>query len=515
MALTLTIGGTNFLPQYKTNSARITERLNNAANTLRLEVVKKKGSGSVPSEGQEIVFKDGSRFLFGGYISLVDPTETGEGEQITYSIEATDYTYILINKMAQKSYEDKTLAYIVNDLLSTYVDSGYAFTDNNVETGPTISTISFNHISLRKSFEKLAGVTGYKWYVDYEKDVHFFANDSTLAPEDFTDSSDNFYSVDIAIDTSQVRNSIVVRGGREETSSSFSQDFAGDGEAREWILREKPKTMVSIEENISGGGFSSKAFGVDPIDDDTGYDYMFNYQEKYVRATATTTTLTTADVLRVTYNYEVPVIVKLRSSTSINSMKALEGGDGIHDHIINRPDVTSKAEAREIALNEIEEYGNPLLTAVVKTRSGLLSSGSIFKTGQVVTVNLPTWGISSDTQYQIQQVEVSLSEDGSNIEYNYVVTFGGRLIGIREFLEGLAGEEKVILDTEEIDRIEAFEDVIPVTESIGREPNTESENAEVSFSESTTDTEVTPPFKWAPYSSPATLSAKWNKFEWS
>src|SRR5262245_25363662 len=103
MALTLTVGGSNFLPQYKTSTARIVEQLQNRANTLSMQITKLSAQ-TAPAQGKEIVFKDGSRFLFGGYISRVEPTEVGKGSLFVYNIEATDYTYILINHNAQKTY---------------------------------------------------------------------------------------------------------------------------------------------------------------------------------------------------------------------------------------------------------------------------------------------------------------------------------------------------------------------------------------------------------------------------
>src|SRR4051812_15067761 len=127
MSLSLTLGGTNFKPQYVTGSATIRERLNSDADELRLTLTKKAGQNT-PSEGQEIIFADGARRLFAGYVSGIKPTETGEGELITYDVEASDYTYILINKNTQISYTDQTLGYIVADLMSRYVDAGYGFT---------------------------------------------------------------------------------------------------------------------------------------------------------------------------------------------------------------------------------------------------------------------------------------------------------------------------------------------------------------------------------------------------
>lgn len=67
MAKTLTISGANFLPQYQTNSARIRETIQNKSGVMELVITVKPGQ-SAPTEGAEIVYKDGVRFLFGGYI---------------------------------------------------------------------------------------------------------------------------------------------------------------------------------------------------------------------------------------------------------------------------------------------------------------------------------------------------------------------------------------------------------------------------------------------------------------
>lgn len=507
MATTLTIAGVNFKPQLKTNSVKITEQLQNRGNSMTLEVTKL-ASGNEPAEGAEIIYKDGSRFLFAGFVSRVEPQETGAGSHFVYRIEATDYTYILINKNAQKTYENQTLQYIVQDLIDTYVDSGYGFTYTGVAVGPTITTIAFNHIPLRKCFEKLSSVTGYEWWVDYEKNVYFKEKGITLAPESITDASGNFMSVKINCDVTQVRNSIVVKGGREETAAPFSQFIIGDTKAREWILREKPKTMNYVKVNTV-----AKTVGVDLLNDDTGYDFMFNYQEKFLRATATTTTPIATDTIEVSYYYEVPIIIKLRSASSMALMTAIEGGDGLHEYTIDDSSIKSKTEARNRALKELDEYANPLINGTFTTRTGLLGAGSYFVPGQNVTLNLPAWGISVDTQYQIQEVQTTMMEDGTNIEYEYTVRFGGRLLNAVTFLEKMASQEKVVLDTEEIDRIEVITEEITIAESIVRNSNTKSVTETVTVAESISKVNVTPPFKWGV---DATANkGVWGKSEWA
>jgi hypothetical protein len=505
MALTLTIGGANFLPQYKTNTAKITETLQNRGNTMSLEI-NKKSAQSAPEEGKEIVFKDGARFLFGGFISRVEPVEIGKGDLIVYRVEATDYTYILINKNAQKVYTSQTLNAIVTDLISTYVDSGYGLTTTGVDTGPTIDTVSFNHIPLRKAFEKLAKITGYEWWVDYQKDINFKPKKAASAPETITDSSNNHMSLSIDADLSQVRNSIVVKGGKEETSAFFSQTIEADGVAREWILREKPTQVQHIKENTV-----AQNFGEDPTDEETGNDYMFNKAEKYVRVVVADPTPTAGTDIEVSYKYEVPVIVLLQDATSIGAIKALEGGDGIHEYTIFESSIKSKAEARQRALKELAEYADPLVNGVFTTRTGLLGAGSYFVPGQELTVNSPAWGINTDTKYQIQEVVTTLAEDGTNIEYHYQVRFGGRLLNSVAFLESLAGKEENVFATEEVDTIKAITESVTVAETITRNALLFEISESVSIAELIARVNNTPPFQ---YGAGGVPQGVWNASEW-
>src|SRR3954470_11853661 len=124
MAKTLTISGTNYLPQYVTNSVRIRETVQNKSGVMELGITVKPAQ-SAPTQGSEIVYKDGTRFLFGGYISKISSEEEGKGGFFIYSVEASDYSYIFNNKIARRAYTNHTLAYIVADLMGTYVDSAY------------------------------------------------------------------------------------------------------------------------------------------------------------------------------------------------------------------------------------------------------------------------------------------------------------------------------------------------------------------------------------------------------
>jgi hypothetical protein len=506
MSLTLTIAGTNYLPQYKTNSATITEQLQNRCNVLRLQITKNPNQ-SAPSQGMEIVLKDGSRFLFGGFVSRVSPAETGVGQLFVYDIEATDYTYVINNKVAQESYSGQTLGYIVNDLVTKYVNSGYALTINNVDTGPTITTVSFNHIDLRKCFEKLTALTGYVWWVDFEKDIHFKPSDDSCAPEEITDSSNNFMDIQIDTDLTQIRNFIYVKGGTTITDNYSDQSFKGDGTAVSFPLEQVPVAIQSIKLNGV-----SRTFGQDP-DGDAGKYFMWNANvPPYVRVVVGNPIPSPTDVIVVSYKYAIPIITPMRSSNSVNVMKALEGGDGIHAYVIDDASITSKDEARQRAIKELIQYANPLVNGFINTRTGILQAGSYFHTGQQITLNLPSWGIMTDTNFLIQEVQTTLIEDGVNIEYNYFIRFGGKLLNAVSFLESLATPEIVATALEQVDRVELIDEEVIIGEVITRNPKIYSVAESATMTESISKSNTTPPWKYAPS---GTKQAKWNGSEWS
>ena len=457
--LTLTIGGTDFMPQYLKDSAVITEQIQNKGNSLQIRITKKSAQ-TAPAVGKEIILKDGSRFLFGGYITRVVPQEMGVGQIIDYTVEATDYTYLLINKYAQSSYANATLYSIVIDLL-TNVASGYALTSGGVTNpGPTVMTVAFNHIPLRKCFETLAKLTGYIWYIGYDKVVYFVDPTTAItAPEAITDTSRNHETLTISYDLSQVRNDIVVLGGREE-STLYTQNIVGDGNAREWVLLYPVWTMSEIDYNAV-----SKSFGADPTDPEGTNYFMYNSTRGAIRLTAGQPTPSTSDIITVKYTYPKDVITEQQSAPSIASLISIEGGDGIHSYTIDDSTILSTDQAIQRAQKELDQYANPVISGEFVTRTGLLAGGSYFKAGQVLTINSPVYGINTDTTYIIQKMQTTIMDSGGAIEYHYAVIFGGRIFGIVDFLLALGTEAPALGADGQVRKIHANSESVTISDT--------------------------------------------------
>jgi len=112
------------------------------------------------------------------------------------------------------------------------------FTTNNVSDGPTISEIAFDYVQISEALTKIAEICGYEWYVDYDKDIHFFAKNTYPAPFQLDDNQADYKDLIINTDISQLRNRIFIKSsGLKDT---FGEIFIYDGVADQWTCKFAP-----------------------------------------------------------------------------------------------------------------------------------------------------------------------------------------------------------------------------------------------------------------------------------
>jgi hypothetical protein len=455
---------------------------------MTLSIIVRPGQAT-PQEGAEVIFKDGSRFLFGGYISKITPQEVGKGQLFNYKVEVSDYSYIFNSKIARRAYQNETLGAIVADLMTTYVSS-YGFDLSNVAEGPTIPSVTFDHISIRACFEKLQKLTGYNWFADYQKRLYFQTSTASPAPEAITDESDNFQDISISYDISQVRNSVIVIGSDlgEAANTPTVQHFTADGLTRIWPLDDKPVSISYVKIN----GVSQQIH--QQTEEQEGDEVLYNPDDVYFWLNTAVDTPANGVDIEVGYFPRIDIIVQRTDPASIARFAAQDGGNGIKEYTIKEPSIASKAEAAARAAQELEQYSMPLVTGLFTTRTSLLANGSIFAPGQYVVVNLPTYGIDADTAFLIQQVDITAQEDGERTEYAYTVRFGGKIVSVQGLLEGLASKTEEVQDATKILTIQQL-----------------TETAEIE-DEAPTHAIFTPPFQYGPGGSP---QGRYNLSEWS
>lgn len=420
MSLVLTIDGVDKSSIVEWKTLRKRDRVNEKTDTLSFTIKKYGDRTYRPEVNKEVILTHNGTKVFGG-VTVVVNVRT-ERKIVYYEVECKDYSQYLNRKLVTERYEDQTVAYIINDLLNLYASD---FTDNNVVGTLTIKSVAFNRITVGEAIKKLAAITNYSWYVDYDKDIHFFPKAEEVAPFALSDSSGNyvFDSLQIQEDISQIKNSILVEGGDVTSDSTRTKTHDGDGskDIFDTVYKFSGKPTVTVDSVV-------QTVGTEYIDDDADYDCMWSYNEKYVRFTDGNIPAAGTDNVELEGYPKFPILVAVPAPSSISVY-------GTYEHTIKDKTIRTTDEAIERAKAEIQAYGEQLKEGSFRTYEDGLRSG------QVMTINSTVRDIS--TQVMIQSVNFKTRDsNGDSIEYD--VQFATlRSLGIIDYLLSRLDDEEL------------------------------------------------------------------------
>ena len=404
---------------------------------------------TAPSPGQAVTaYRDTtSNMIFTGMIVSILKSDIVPGRIYAYDVECMDYQKLLDRRLVAESYEDQTCGAIIEDIIDNYTTG---FTYNNVSTGRVINKIVFNYLTVGKCIQELADLINFDWYVDVDKDIHFFAKETVFAPYEITDTTlrTMIKGWNITPDYSQIRNKIMVRGGYE-LSDPQTESIVADGSQRSWPLSAAPHSLSITVDTVS------KTVGIENIDDESTKDYMMNYTEKFVRCSSGTDTPTAGTIMAFTYSYRIPVIAYAQNYASQAAMAAIEGGDGIIEHIVKDETLTSANEAHDRAEMEINTWGKPLVSGNFQT-----TDCHGWKPGQTLVVDRT--GESLNGNYQVSGVLIKMK---NGIVF-YTINFHTVKDDLQSYLLRLADKlNRVVFRADEtVDLFEMIAEEIIVSE---------------------------------------------------
>ncbi len=355
-----------------------------------------------PIEGQEVEIKKDGTKIFNGRITAIQ-SEKLSGNDFTFGIECTDWQVDLDKKMAVQTYESKTLYYIVNDLVTKYCTG---FTIANVANpGATIDRVQFNYQYISECFEVLAEITGYDWYVDYDKDIHFFPIQTNDAPYELLDADTDFDNLIITPDNTQIANKIWVRGGWYKSANYPQDTITAVAGQEEFPVRYKPHNLTVTVDAVP------KTVGLEFVDDAGGHDFLLNQKEKLLKVD--TISMSGAEAVIMTYKYETPILAMVQSTQSQIILKAAEGGgDGIKEKYLEDNKIETLLQAEEVGNAELLKFAFQLV------EGSFTSHLAGWRTGQRLHIDLTDRNI--DEYYMIR--EVTIEAIGGN-QLIYHVTF--------------------------------------------------------------------------------------------
>ena len=425
MARTITIAGADRTADIKLDEFSIEQVLTSAEDNCNFTVK----SGAKPTAGQEIIVTDGGVKFFAGIIDVAQ--DDPRAPSITfYKCQARDYTYSLDKKLVVETYTNQAADLIVKDILTKYCAG---FTSTNVKTGaPTVEEIVFDYKRPSECFKELCGYVGWDWYVDYNKDVWFFNPSSLATPAPVAiEGNTDVRSLKHDIETEGLRNRVYVRGGTM-LSDLWTYSINADGVTRTWLLPHKPHSLT-----LTVGGVA-KTVGIENVHEEASYDYLMNYQEKYVRCSAQTTTPASGTTMAFTYKFDIDVITMVEDISSQNAVKAVQGGDGVYEHVIVDDSLITLDAAEAAGNADLREHANPRVKGSFETEI------NGWAPGQIITINLSSRGIIGTFLAQ----KVTLTPTTATL-WTYRVEYGGRLLGIVDWLQALwkAQQKKKLNDT--------------------------------------------------------------------
>lgn len=419
----LKIAGVERWPDLEKNSMEIEQALTYAVDTCSFAL-----KGDMPAEGEEVIVEqDGIRY-FAGIIVKVELSRTFVDKSIkVWQVDCDDYTALLDRRLVVETYEDLPADEIFRDIVAKYCPG---FTVQGVQSGaPVIESTGaeFEYKRPSECFRWLCDYVGWHWQPDYFKDLQFFSAEALASPAPMTlVPGGKFRFGKHSIDTQGLRNRVYVRGGTMLSDPQTVQ-WKADGVARIWTLPWPPHE-VSLQV-----GEVAKTVGVENLHEEKDFDYMMSFSEKYIRCSAQTSTPVEGATMSLTARQDIDVITMAEDIQSQAAVAAVQGGDGVYEHVINDTSFITIEAAEAAGFADLREHANPRVKGSFETEV------NGWQPGQLVTVNLSDRGVNGT--FLVQRVSAAPTWASPSI-WTYRVEYGGRLLGIADFLKALVSSEQ-------------------------------------------------------------------------
>lgn len=444
MSLVLKINNIDRTNHVKWDTLTKTDVLSKEVDRLEFQILKTPAK-TIPNVNDEVMLEEDSVKIFGGVITERNEVIKG-GLLIAYEIRCKDYSQYLDRKVVVKSYANLSARAIVLDLISTYT-SGFTTVSVPAVT-PTVGSIKFNYEQVTRCLTQLADQIGWDWYVDHDKDIHFFDSESSSAPFELTDDGDTFEwdSLEVNKTITQIKNSVFVRGGeyKKTISEGNAQDiFVADGVQRVFPLSYKYDN-ITVKDNTT-----VNTIGTDQQTDPTSVDVLYNFNEKFIKYSAAPASGHTIKVFGDAY---IPIIAQVRDQISISTY-------GEYQAAVVDKSITSINEAQTRAQTELKKYSESVYEAAFKTtRTGL-------KVGQKIRVNSVLRSI--DKFFKINKI-IGKVRDGNSMIYSVFLIASGQ-VSFTDIMVDLLSKDKkniIIASNEVLQRLELFSESASVTDSV-------------------------------------------------
>jgi len=339
---------------------------------------------SKPLTGQTInISIEGIQEFAGVLITVTDEWINPVVYKVAF--EAMDYSLQLDSHLVTKEYDEQLLSARVQAVLTTYAP---AFTIGTIDNDETIPDQTIDHREPSAVFDELAELTNQYFELKFDRTVNFLqAGDTAPVTSIVIEDANNVSDFVVTEDWSDLHNVAIIKDFTMRSAYTIDDEHVADGVQSFFGLTYPPwsveETLVEVKK---GTGWTSRTSKIDPLGTQRQYELtgeeteaeriqkLINLEvekqeilngnpgEAYICIWNEGVRFPLSDLpaegelVRIRYPFERrEQVLESRDLTSIGVMAAREGTDGIHEKVINLP------ELRAVSLESATDYAEMLL----------------------------------------------------------------------------------------------------------------------------------------------------------
>lgn len=365
--------------------------------------------GLITEIATELIDDGVTEFLFGGTVDSVRETRISAGAGYNkYSVTCADHHKILDRRRVKKAYINRTVAYIINDILTDDL-AGEGIVLAALQGGEVVVTEAvFNYEPASKVFKRLADKLGANWWLDSYKRLFFVERTTENAPWSLTETA-QVKDVVVHSHRQNYRNKQIIIDGRAETDTQ-TESFSADGQQKTFSVAFPINQVPTVTVNSV-----SKTVGIRGVDE--GKDFYWNKGDKEISAENAPSL---GAVVAVSYVGVFDIVMVAQNDEEIAAQAAIEGGTGLYEAVASKRGLNTLDALSEIAVEELRKYEEMGRKITFNTRrSGLVA-------GQIIPVDLPEHDLNGD----LLITSVSFQESGTPDKYIFnVQAVSGEAVG--------------------------------------------------------------------------------------
>jgi hypothetical protein len=335
------------------------------------------------------IYEDSTLLLSGRIVQQVD---TSDGvERISTMTCKTDADRFMYRIVAETFTIDSPEAGRPDEIIKTLIRK-YApeYTTNyvNVPITKIDTVLQFKYELLFNCIAKVAELVNWHWYVDNQKNVHFFEKDEGLNPIVF-DSRVNMLrgSLKVETDMREPINRVWILGSKYTSPNFFDEYFVGDGQNRLFKLASIPNyTEIYVD------GVKQKELLEN--NDDGSAHFLTNKKEKYARVPDYQPPPAVGANIKIRYRPTIEVIDYFEDPGSVQKY-------GLFERAVKNRDLTDRILARKYGRTFLKSLAEKRRIATFSTRETSVN------VGQRIRLVAPILGV--DGEWLVTNISTSLS----------------------------------------------------------------------------------------------------------